>query len=32
MRFVTWSMLHDCVGAPTGTHKLLDFYHNHAAD
>ena len=29
MRFVSWSMLHDCVGEPTGTHRLLDFYHRH---
>ena len=32
VRFVTWSMLHNCVGAPTGTHKLLEFYQAHAKD
>ena len=26
MRFISWSMLHDCVGEPFGTHRLLDFY------
>lgn len=31
MRFVSWSMLHDCVGEPTGTHTLLDFFKRHAS-
>ena len=26
LRFVSWSMTHDCMGQTTGTHKLLDFY------
>lgn len=26
MRFVSWSMIHDCVGESFGTHRLLDFY------
>ena len=32
MRFVSWSMQHDCVGEPTGTHKLIDFFRQHASD
>ena len=32
MRFLSWSMLHDCVGEPIGTHRLLEFYKRHAAD
>ena len=31
LRFVTWSMLHDCVGEPVGTRTLLAFYEHHAA-
>ena len=31
MRFVSWSMLHDCVGEPVGTHRLLDFFTELAA-
>lgn len=26
MRFISWNMLHDCVGEPFGTHRLLNFY------
>lgn len=26
LRFVTWGMLHDSVGEPTGTHHLADFF------
>ena len=32
MRFLSWSMLHDCVGTPVGTHRLFDFYEHHATD
>ena len=32
LRFVTWSMLHDCVGEPVGTRTLLAFYEHHAAE
>ena len=32
LRFAAWSMLHDCVGEPIGTHRLLEFYKRHAAD
>lgn len=32
LRFVTWSMLNDCVGDPVGTHTLIDFYKSHATD
>lgn len=32
VRFVSWSMLHDCVGESTGTHKLIDFFKRHASD
>ncbi|WP_336250126.1 NAD(P)H-binding protein [Stomatohabitans albus] len=32
VRFVSWSMLHDCVGEPTGNHTLLDFFKRHAED
>lgn len=26
LRFISWNMLHDCIGEPFGTHRLLDFY------
>ncbi|MGO1738301.1 MAG: SDR family oxidoreductase [Actinomycetaceae bacterium] len=29
-RFTIWSMLHDCVAPPTGTHRLADFFAEHA--
>lgn len=32
MRFVSWSMLHDCVGDPTGSHTLLDFFKRHPSE
>lgn len=32
LRFAAWSMLHDCVGEPIGTHGLLEFYKRHAAN
>lgn len=32
LRFAAWSMLHDCVGEPIGTYRLLEFYKRHAAD
>ena len=32
IRFLSWSMLPDCVGTPVGTHRLFDFYEHHATD
>lgn len=32
VRFASWNMLHDCVGEPTGTHKLIDFFNRYASD
>ena len=29
-RFAVWNMLHDCVAPATGTHRLADFYAEHA--
>lgn len=26
LRFISWNMLHDCIGEPFGTYRLLDFY------
>ena len=30
LRFISWNMLHDCVAPATGTHRLADFYAEHA--
>lgn len=32
MRFLSWGMRNDCVGEPTGSRTLSDFFARHATD